>query len=72
MYFASIAFVLKGQTLFLGLDLLEYRRLTTDWVMLYKIVDNLVDVDRDALVTVNSSSAARNLFLKLFKPAASQ
>ena len=44
----------------LGLDSLEYRRLITDLVMMYKIVHHLVDVDHDALVIVNSSSVARN------------
>jgi Reverse transcriptase (RNA-dependent DNA polymerase)/Endonuclease-reverse transcriptase len=51
---------------FLGLDSLEYRRLIYDLVMMYKIVHNLVDVDRNALITVNSASIARNSFLKLF------
>ena len=48
--------------MFLGLDSLEYRRLTNDLVMMYKIVHNLVDVDRSALITVNSSSIVRNSF----------
>ena len=53
---------------FLGLDSLEYRRLITDLVMMYKIVHNLVDVDCNALISVNSTSVARNSFLKLYKP----
>jgi len=35
--------------------------------MMYKIVHNLVDVDRNALITLNSVSVARNSFLKLYK-----
>ena len=36
--------------------------------MMYKIVHPLVDVDHNALITVNSSSVAINSFLKLYKP----
>ena len=53
---------------FLGLDTLEYKCLTTDLVMMYKIVHHLVDVDHNALIAVNSSSVARNSLLKLYKP----
>jgi len=35
--------------------------------MMYKIVHNLVDVDRNALITFNSTSVVRNSFLKLYK-----
>jgi len=35
--------------------------------MMYKIVHNLVDVDRNALITFNSTSVARSSFLKLCK-----
>jgi len=52
---------------FLGLESLEYRRLIADQTMMYKIVHNLVDVDRNALITLNSESVARNSFLKLYK-----
>ena len=52
----------RDRLVFLGLDSLEYRRLTNDLVMMYKIVHNLVDVDRSALITVNSSSIVRNSF----------
>ena len=52
----------------LGLDSLELRRLRYDLVMMYKIIHNLVDLDRDALITVTSSSITRNSLLKLFKP----
>lgn len=58
----------KERLEFLGLDSLEYRRLIYDLVIMYKIVHNLIDVDRDALLTINSSSVARNSFLKLYKP----
>jgi len=34
---------------------------------MYKIVHNLVDVDRNALITFNSTSVARHSFLKLYK-----
>jgi len=34
---------------------------------MYKIVHNRVDVDRNALFTLNSTSVARNSFLKLYK-----
>ena len=47
---------------------LEYRRLICDLVMMYKIVHDLVDVDRNAQITINSASVARNSFLKLYKP----
>jgi len=45
---------------FLGLESLEYRRLIADLTMMHKIVHNLVDVDRNALITFNSTSVARN------------
>jgi len=35
--------------------------------MMYKIVHDLVDVDRNALITFNSTSVARNSLLKLYK-----
>jgi len=44
----------------LGVDLLEYWRLTTNMVIMYKIVPKLVGVDQNALITVNSSFAKRN------------
>jgi len=43
---------------FLGLESLEYRRQFADLTMLYKIVHNLVDVDRNALITFNFTSVA--------------
>jgi len=46
---------------FLGLESLEYRRLIA------KIVHNLVDVYRNALITFNSTSVAINSLLKLYK-----
>jgi len=52
---------------FLGLEPLEYRRLIFDLIMMYKIVHNLVDVNRNALINLNSTSFARNSFLKLYK-----
>jgi len=52
---------------FLGLEPLEYRRLIAGLTMMYKIVHNLVDVDRNAHITLNSTSVARNSFLKLHK-----
>ena len=51
----------------LGLETLEYRRLKFDLVMIFKIVHNLVDLDRDSLITVTSTTT-RNSFLKIFKP----
>jgi hypothetical protein len=51
----------------LGLDSLEYRRLRYDLVMMYKIVHKLVDLDRDALITL-SSNVTRNSHLKIYKP----
>jgi len=53
---------------FVGLESVEYRRLTTDIVMTYKIDHNLVDVYRNTLITVNSSYVARNYLLKIYKP----
>jgi len=35
--------------------------------MMYKIVHNLVDVDRNALITFISTYVAKNSFLKLYK-----
>jgi hypothetical protein len=58
----------KQRLEFLGLDSLEYRRLICDLVTMYKIVHNLIDVDRNSLITINSASVARNSFLKLYKP----
>jgi len=52
---------------FLELESLEYRRLIADLTMMYKIIHNLVDVDRNALLTFNSTFVARNSFLKLNK-----
>lgn len=51
----------------LGLDSLEYRRLRYDLVMMYKIVHNLVDLDRDALITLSTNST-RNSHFKIHKP----
>jgi len=53
---------------FLGIESLEYRRLIADLTMMRKIVHNLVDVHRNALITLNCTFVARNLFLKLNKP----
>jgi len=52
---------------FLGLESLEYRRLIADLTMMYEIVHYLVDVDRNALITFNSTYVARNSLLKLYK-----
>jgi hypothetical protein len=57
-YPVSVTLVIQGQTRFFGLDSLEYRRLITDLVMMYKIFHNLVDVDHNTLITLNSTSAA--------------
>jgi len=51
----------------IGLESLESRRLIADLTMIYKIVHNLVDVDRNELITLNSTSVARNSLLKLYK-----
>ena len=54
----------------LGLESLEYRRLKFDTIMFYKIVHNLVDVDRDSLITLRvTETQTRNSYLKIFKPA---
>ena len=45
----------RDRLAFIGLDSLEYSRLITDIVMMYKTVHHLVDVDHDAPITVNSS-----------------
>ena len=52
----------------LGLESLEFRRLRYDLVMMYKIVHNLVDLERDALITITSSSVTRNSLFKISKP----
>jgi len=52
----------------LGLESLEFRRLRYDLVMMYKIVHNLVDLERDALITILPSSVTRNSLLKISKP----
>jgi hypothetical protein len=44
----------------LGLESLELRRLRYDLVMMYKIVHNFVDLERDALINIPSSSVTRN------------
>ena len=36
---------------------------------MYKLVHNLVNFDRSALITVNSVSMARDSLLKLYKPS---
>jgi len=43
---------------FLGVESFEYRRLMADLALIYKIVHNLVDADRHALITFNSTSVA--------------
>jgi len=58
----------KGRLEFLSFDSLDYRRLICDLVIMYKIVHNLIDVNRNSLITINSASFARNSFLKLYKP----
>ena len=50
----------------LGLESLELRRLRYDLIMLYKIVHNLVDLDRDSLITMSSSAVTRNSSLIIF------
>ena len=52
----------------LGLESLELRRLRYDLIMLYKIVHNLADLDRDSLITMSSSAVTRNSYLKIYKP----
>ena len=53
----------------LGIESLEYRRLKFDLIMFYKIVHNLIDVDRDALITLRvNDTVTRNSYLKIFKP----
>ena len=62
----------KDRLAYLGLETLEYRRLEFDLSMFYKIVHNLVDVDRDSLITIRpTSSSTRNSVLKIFKPCMS-
>ena len=51
----------------LGITTLEYRRLRFDLIMMYRIVHNLVDLDRDDFVMI-SNNVTRNALLKLFKP----
>ena len=53
----------------LGLEALESRRLRYDLVVMYKIVHNLVDLERDTLITINSASITRNSHFKISKPA---
>jgi len=50
---------------FIDMESLDYRCLNTDIVMMYEIVQDLVDVDRNSLITANSSSVAGNSFMKL-------
>jgi len=52
---------------FLRLETVEYRRRIADLTMMYKIVHNLVDVDRNALITFNYTSVTRKSLLKLYK-----
>ena len=52
----------------LGLKTLEYKRLRYDLVIMYKIVHNLVDLERDSLITINSASITRNSLFKISKP----
>jgi len=51
----------------LGLESLDYRRCIAGLTMMYKIVHNLVDVDRNALITFSSTSVTRNSLLKFYK-----
>ena len=52
----------------LGIESLEYRRLKFDLIMFYKIVHNLIDVDRDALITLRvNDTVTRNSYLKICK-----
>jgi len=43
---------------FLRLESLEYRSLIANLTTMYTMFHNLVDVDRNALITFNSTSAA--------------
>ena len=52
----------------LGLESLEFRRLRYDLVMMYTIVYNLVDLERDASITILPSSVTRNSLKKISKP----
>jgi hypothetical protein len=53
----------------LGLDSLYCRRLKTDLVMCYKIINNLIDIDSSRYFTLASYSATRAMHrYKLFKP----
>ena len=59
----------KDRLAYLGLDTLGYRRLKFDLIMFNKIVHNLVDVDRDSLITFRpAATSTRNSYLKIFKP----
>jgi len=51
---------------FLGSESLEYIRLVADLTMMYKIVHNMVDVDRNALITL-IQHLQKNSLLKLTK-----
>jgi len=51
----------------LCLEPLEFIRLRYDLVMMYKIVHNLVDLERGALITIPPSSLTGNVLLKISK-----
>ena len=48
----------------LGLKSLEFGRLRYDLIMMYKIVHDLVDLKRDALIIILLSSVTRKSLLK--------
>ena len=51
----------------LGLPSLEYRRIRSDTIQVYKIMHGIDRVDKDKLFTVNRYSATRGHSLKLLK-----
>ena len=51
----------------LSLDSLYCRRVKSDLVMCYKILNNLVSVDADVFVTLLSSTSTRGHSIKLYK-----
>ena len=51
----------------LGLPSLEYRRIRSDTIQVYKIMHGIDRVDKDKLFTVNRYSSTRGHSLKLLK-----
>ena len=66
--FCHRSYSYQERLLLLGLESLEVRRLRFDLIMYFKIVHNLVDLDRLSFFNFSGNSRTRGHSLKLVKP----